>query len=440
MEIDEMTPGQILADANVADFIGQLGLSIAEAQRALDENSISQIAAFLEPRESLADKSLLDLGLSPAFYHYQHADIACALQINLRVEKDLSVGLNLNGSLNDAQTSESESESSSSETSSGSSQQSLTRTANVSVQSASTGQLTINGRDFALDGDDPFARIRNLQKAVTSDATVGVPRLLYETTPQNFTITSDPLTEKIHVGSNTVAFIGGGFDRALIQIDANVDTVYNLDDSPAVSVASTAQADLAAYANHVDALISAEGYETFLFEPGHYLKRFHYNTNDSHLEEFTDNSIDRNEDYDDELRLVAQMATQQGLTLEIRGWADAQQFRGAPGPASNLRLSDDRAKDVMRRLSDRGVPAGNMTANPNGDADALADVNSNGGPRNNINFRKTEIFAVGRTAFWLLVKSPSSALNLNAVTPNKLTLPLTSGNGFFYLYNHTPMG
>ncbi len=35
---------------------------------------MNQIAEFVEPREGLGGRSLLDLGLSPAFYHFQHAD------------------------------------------------------------------------------------------------------------------------------------------------------------------------------------------------------------------------------------------------------------------------------------------------------------------------------------------------------------------------------
>ncbi|HMU67197.1 MAG TPA: hypothetical protein PKE57_08630, partial [Cellvibrionaceae bacterium] len=100
-EYDGLTPGQVLADASVAEFIKSLGIGIAEAQRALDENSVQQIAEFIEPREGLGGKTLLDLGLSPAFYHYQHADITCSMQLSLRVQKDLSLGLNLNGSFSD---------------------------------------------------------------------------------------------------------------------------------------------------------------------------------------------------------------------------------------------------------------------------------------------------------------------------------------------------
>lgn len=91
--IVEMTPGQILADASVADFIKSMGLSVAEAQKALDVNSISQLGEYVEPRPGLGGKSLLQLGLSPPFYHYQHADLAVSMQLTMKVGRASAFGL-----------------------------------------------------------------------------------------------------------------------------------------------------------------------------------------------------------------------------------------------------------------------------------------------------------------------------------------------------------
>ena len=103
-ELADMTPGEILAEASVAEFIKLLGLGIAEAQTALDENSVNQIAHFIQPRDALDGKSLLDIGLSPAFYHYQHADISTSLQVQIKVEKALTVDLGLGGDYSDTDT------------------------------------------------------------------------------------------------------------------------------------------------------------------------------------------------------------------------------------------------------------------------------------------------------------------------------------------------
>jgi hypothetical protein len=148
VDYDGLTPGQVLADASVAEFIKNLGLGIAEAQKALDDNSVDQIAEFIEPREGLGGRTLLDMGLSPAFYHYQHADLACSLQLSLRVEKDLSLGLNLSGSLNDTSTESGDSSTTETSTESGSSTRSETRQASLEITSASAGSLSVGGQAF----------------------------------------------------------------------------------------------------------------------------------------------------------------------------------------------------------------------------------------------------------------------------------------------------
>lgn len=96
--IEKMTPGQVLADASVAEFIKAMGLSIAEAQKALDANSLAMMGEYVEPQQGLAGpdgrpKSLLQLGLSPPFYHYQHADLTVSMQLMMKVGKASAFGI-----------------------------------------------------------------------------------------------------------------------------------------------------------------------------------------------------------------------------------------------------------------------------------------------------------------------------------------------------------
>lgn len=102
-----MTPGQILADTSVADFIKELGLGIAEAQAALDKNSIEQIAVLSQTTPTFSGKSLIELGLTPPFYHYQYADLEVSLTLSLKVQTEIGVdvGLNINSSNNQQQSS-----------------------------------------------------------------------------------------------------------------------------------------------------------------------------------------------------------------------------------------------------------------------------------------------------------------------------------------------
>lgn len=95
--IADMTPGAILADASVAKYIEALGIAVANAQSALDVNSIEQVAEYAKPYPGLAGKSLFQLGLTPPFYHFQTADVSVGLQLSMKVgeSESLRVGLNI---------------------------------------------------------------------------------------------------------------------------------------------------------------------------------------------------------------------------------------------------------------------------------------------------------------------------------------------------------
>lgn len=92
-DLREKTPGEILTDASVAEFISAMGLSIAQAQTELDRNSIAQVGEYLKPQKGLEGKSLLQLGLSPPFYHYQHADLNVSLQLTMKVGETQAFGI-----------------------------------------------------------------------------------------------------------------------------------------------------------------------------------------------------------------------------------------------------------------------------------------------------------------------------------------------------------
>ncbi|RKZ67893.1 MAG: hypothetical protein DRQ44_05120, partial [Gammaproteobacteria bacterium] len=344
-DYDGLTPGQVLADASVAEFIKSLGLGIAEAQKALDENSVDQIAEFIVPREGLGGKTLLDLGLSPAFYHYQHADITCSLQLSLKVEKDFSLGLNLNGSLNDTSTSSGNSSSSETSTESGSSTRTQTRQANIEITSASAGSLSVGGQGFTLTGDTPAERISNLQNALTGDPGTGVARVLYQLRPSSLTIATDAAAEKVQVTENTVAFLSGGFDSGIIRIGTDVDTSYTLDDAPAVTASTTAQGSVADYASHVKSQIESVGYRTDLFAPNAAIFRALFETGKHTLTATQRASLSNG------LMRLALAIKQMNFRIEIEGFADRQRFANRTSSAAlNRQLGDNRARELQNIL------------------------------------------------------------------------------------------
>lgn len=434
-DVDDLTPGQVLADASVAEFIKALGLSIAEAQQALDENSVNQIGEFLEPRESLAGKSLLDLGLSPAFYHYQHADITCSMQLSLRIEKDTNVGVNLNGSFSDNTTSNDSNTQTSQSSQSGSSTSTQERSAQITVESASVGALQIGGKSFQLAGDDPFERIRALQDAVTADPQAGIERLLYEPSSRTFAIQTDADASKVQTTSNTVAFLGGGFDRAIIQVDTDANTDYVFNGSTTVS--TTAQGSVAAYAAHVAAQVNATGIVARLNSPSDPILFMNFKTGKHHLESFSAGGEARNVGFARRAQDAAQFIIKQNLSVEIEGYADAQPYSGgrAASEQSNRDLGDRRATEMERHLLANGVPPGQITKIPSRGA---ADAQAAGGPADNVEFRKAELRVTGQTGFYIFCDAPNGT-TIENVAPDKLTPPAGNGNGFVFLYRPEPL-
>ncbi len=139
-----MTPGQILADTSVADFIKELGLGIAEAQAALDKNSIEQIAVLSQTTPTFSGKSLIELGLTPPFYHYQYADLEVSLSLSLKVQTEIGVDVGLDiGSSNSQQ---------------------------QSGSSGSTGQVTI---EVKFGGSEPAKGVIELVSATPATVVTG---------------------------------------------------------------------------------------------------------------------------------------------------------------------------------------------------------------------------------------------------------------------------
>ena len=430
-DLETMTPGQILADASVADFIKSLGLAIAEAQTALDANSVNQIPEFVKPIEAMGGKTLLDLGLSPAFYHYQHADLTCSLQLTLKVGTNLNVGVGLNGSYGAGGTSTSSGTTSETESESGSSSSTSEKSAQVRVTSSSTGSLAVGDRRFALTGPDALSRIRALQDAVTGDATAGVPRALYEAPDDTFTITTDAPASRVVTTNRTVAFTGAGFASGFIRIDSNTDTEYGL--NAGSTVTTTAQADLDAYATHVAAQISAvSGFRATAYPAGVPIERVHFRTGRHNIEQFTAEGEARNDGLRDTLEGIAQMVIATGLRIEVVGHTDTQPYPGgtAASDEANRALGDRRAAEVRDALLSYGAPPANIVAVP---STGVQDARAAGGAADQVRWRNADIRFADPMRL-VIVHATGTTPSLEDVTPDNLTPPARPGNAWFYLY------
>jgi hypothetical protein len=433
-DIEDMTPGQVLADASVAEFIKSLGLGIAEAQQALDENSVNQIAHFVEPRDSLGGKSLLDLGLSPAFYHYQHADISCSLQISLRIEKDFGLDLNLSGNFGDNSTTSDSSHETESESSSGSRTASSHREAKVEISMRSQGALQVGGSNFQLQGQTPLARIEDLAARIRGDAASGVGRVLptHECEPVNPQV--NPPHGSVVVTPNTVAFLGAGrFSRAMIRI-AQVpasDETYTL--KSGTSVVVQPGANLRAHAEAVAARIQTLGYSTVLAGgPGEngYLT---FVRHEHDIDRYDSPAGYRSPEQDEQIQMLAAFLIQTGETVDIEGFTDRS------GPNSyNVQLGQRRALYCRDRLRALGVPDGQMTVVQSRGEQRWADAGQADGQRVEdhriVTFRLRE-----DNDYIIFVRGDSTHDIVRAeVAPNKLSTPTAHENGFIYVYR--PVG
>jgi outer membrane protein OmpA-like peptidoglycan-associated protein len=420
-DYDGLSPGQVLADASVAEFIKSLGMGIADAQKALDENSVNQIAEFITPIDGLDGKTLLELGLMPAFYHYQHADLSCSLNITLKVEKDFSLKLNLNASTSNTTTENNNSADTSTETESGSSNSTQTRTANIAITSASAGVLNVGGTDFSLTGATPRERIENIQEALTTNNSTGIARVLFDHQKSALTITETPNTDEVAVTPNSVAFTAVDSDYSIIRIGQTDTSEYKFSAAKKTGE-TTAQADVEAQANHVKAAVDALSFNTELFGPEVPVNEPTFDTGKANL---------RSGDLES-LKRLAIIAKDMNTTLTVTGFADRQLFANN-SEAQNITLSENRAKVVADYLKCHGVPESQIVLG-NSEGDAAAERAGNTPGQDNQNFRKASVTRPNDGTFWLRVTESGSSGSIveGQISPDKRGDSGTT-NGFIFL-------
>lgn len=415
-DYDGLTPGQVLADASVADFIKSLGLGIAEAQRALDTNSVEQLDAFITPIDGLGGRTLFEMGLQPAFYHYQHADLSCSLQLTLKVEKEFGLDFGINGSFNNAGTENDSSDVTEQSSESGTRSDSQQRTARIEISTSTQGALTVNGGNFQLTGDSPRERIENLGNALRGSQDIDRALITQETTPVNPTTNADP--EKVVCSPNAVAFIEGGFHAGFIRIRTRPSGAvdYKLNDSTTVNAARGNTAEQHAE-NIKDRIIADTPFRAIRAGRGGLIENVKFEH---------DSSVIR-PNYDASLRAVARMLKATGINVTLHGHTDRS------GPQSyNLPLSERRATVVRDRLIAYGVPASQITAVRFTGEQRWADEGVANGTRNE-DHRLVEILLDSDDHIVAVGGGDSNVLE--NVTPDQIGANDTGANGWIYLFN-----
>ena len=413
-DYDGLSPGQVLADASVADFISSLGLGIAEAQRALDTNSVEQLDAFITPIDGLGGRTLFEMGLQPAFYHYQHADLSCSLQLSLKVEKEFGLDFGINASFNDAGTENESSDVNEQESESGTRSDTQNRTARIEIATSTQGALTVNGGNFQLTGDSPRERIENLGAALRGSQDIDRALITQECTPVNPTTNADPT--KVVVSPNAVAFIGGGFSRGVIRVarrPSGATEDYKLNGS--VTVTADRKNSIADFAEEIQDKINATAFQARAVAPGEALDGVTFEH---------DSSVIRPQ-FDRLLMVMAQYMKATGAEITLHGHTDRS------GPQSyNLPLSERRAVVVRDRLIANGAPAAQITNVAFTGEQRWADEGVNNGTRNE-DHRLVEIKHAGSHHVVLVHGNDGNVLN--DVTPDKIG-DTSDTNGWIYVY------
>ncbi len=100
MNVNDLPVGATLQSYPIDAMIVSLARGIARAQFEMDNEAIavlkSRASELLEktPGDPSSDsKSLLELGLLPSFFKFETTTIEVAIELSMRVEEDMSIGL-----------------------------------------------------------------------------------------------------------------------------------------------------------------------------------------------------------------------------------------------------------------------------------------------------------------------------------------------------------
>lgn len=93
------TINSTITNAPLPQIIQNLGLSVAQAQKALDENSIAMLAELAEQSVTIGDTetNLLALGFVPSFYAFTEASFEAKLDYTIAESEAFSIGGSLSG-------------------------------------------------------------------------------------------------------------------------------------------------------------------------------------------------------------------------------------------------------------------------------------------------------------------------------------------------------
>lgn len=418
--METMTPGQILTDTSVSNFIRAMGISIAEAQLQLDLNSLAQVGEYVEPREGLGGKSLLQLGLSPPFYHYQHADLTVRLQLAMKVGNTESFGIggSVNFNLNNGP---------------GAGAGTGSRLAQVTL-TAIPASVTVAGTRLDVTGADLETAANGLAERLRMP-TGRFDRVFVNNTARDVTLAlvpagaANPVVTRNAIAFLPTAAVSAGLIRIASTPTAGASEVYTLASGATNTVTVNSAADALAFARSVQTAIDGlAGFNARLVRdavtappttapdaPGAIAIAL-FDTGSSVLKP----------DAIREIALIANILRGGTQPVIVSGFTDRV---GAEG--SNVRLGNDRAAAVRRQLEGLGIAASRITTTTPSTGETRW-VGA-GGPEANAQFRRAEVTLAGG-GHYIVVESAGTALQ---ATPTPDMTSGGTGNGFIAVARST---
>lgn len=407
--IELLRPGQILADSAVTDYIKAMGIAIAEAQMQLDINSLRQVGEYAEPRPGLGGKSLLQLGLSPPFYHYQHADLSVSMQIVMKIAEQSAFGIGAKLDLGFEQ--------------GGPVAAASAREAQVTVKSV-PASVTVDGKKTDSAGTDVEAAAEQLATALRAPAGP-FERAFTSTERKPVTAALEPGGAKNPILTpNAVAFIKPAESSAgVIRIEqtptsAETFTLANGKATPPVPPG----ANRTLYARAVTSAINAlGGFKSRLINDAGGSSTAPDAPGALAIALFDTDKWDIKREAQEELDLAAKTIKDSNFTVNVFGYADKRDTE-----KHNLDLGQKRADAMADYLVRKGVPAGKIASRTSGGEDRwkLVPVTTN-----NRQFRRAEVVLAGSSDLIIVVEDDGTQLQA-APTPDKTGGG--SGNGFIF--------
>jgi hypothetical protein len=401
-DLEEMTPGQLLADTNVATFIENLGLGIARAQRALDENSLNTAVEMATTRPEFSNRSLLDLGFSPTFYHYQHADLEVSMQMTLRVERSTSVRVGLNFNVGHSTGSSTEGTGEARITvnfGGGAPARATVRLAEAGPGVLTVGATTVNLQSGAATSPDVSVVAHSLSRTARaladrmSEPPEAVPEVLLATvelvaggTALTATTTAPSSFDVTQANRIVVLDVANLPARAWLAITGAGSANFNGSDQ-ATWAASPTAVDAAQAA--IDALLPYDAQVLFRGGRSVPVVHFQHNMNDRYEPADDIDALDP---------LIEFLKSNTAVNVEVVGHADQS---GSDG--RNDELSLQRARNIHAYLLARGVSATQLAAAPTGRGER-EPVENAPNQRRTVN-RRVEIRLLGDVTDVVLVRT-----------------------------------